>query len=195
MLRLLFLLVLLTVAALADGPTDQQILTILNAGRPTKQQLTTKDVRILRPEGLDGVTLVGFLTGSRGALLGVVFLDGQKMLPADACRALLGKLGWEKASPAERQKLALTWVEKAQLAFAEQLVEEKNADFQAKDAPKFEPPRLESTAAGGVRVQAWIKEDSGTTSGTNYRKSIYLFDADGRLARARQLDQYFVPSR
>jgi len=191
---LLFLLLLISAPALADM-TDTQVLAALNAGRPSKEQLTAKNVRILRPEGLEGVVLVGFLTGSRGALLGTVFVDGQKMSPGDACRAVLAKLGWEKASPAERQKLALTWVEKAQLAFAEELIQQKNADFQLKDAPKFEAPKLESTAAGGVRLQAWIREDSGTTSGTNYRKSIYLFDADGKMVRARQMEQYFVPSR
>lgn len=194
-----FLVVLLFIASLSAAAladlTDQQILSALNAGRSAKEQLTAKSVRILRPEGLEGVALVGFLTGGRGALLGTVFVDGQKMAPGDACRVVLGKLGWEKASAAERQKLARTWVEKAQLAFAEELVTERNADFQSKDAPKFEPPKLESTAAGGARLQAWIKEDSGTTSGTNYRKSIYLFDADGKMVRVRLMDQYFVPSR
>ena len=193
LLRSLVFVLLLAAVALADL-TDAQILSALNSDRSGKELVTAKNVRILRPE-LEGVILVGFLTGTRGALLGTVFVDGQKMIPGDACKAVLGKLGWEKAGSADRQRLARLWVEKAQLAFEETLIDEKVPDFQLAGAPKFEKPKLESTAAGGVRLQGWIREDAGTQPGTNYRKAIYLFDADGRLVRVKMMDQYYVPSR
>lgn len=172
------------------GLTDDDVLRLVNAGREPAAQLQAAQIRAVRTTAFPGIILVGYLTGSRGCLLGTVVVDGKPLIVSKAAGEVLRAKGWEKADADQRCGLARTWVEKVMLAFGEAIVTEKPADFP-KDSRgvRFAAPDLRATSNGGVQLVTWIQEESGPDQGNSYRKNFYVFGPTGDLLRARVMER------
>lgn len=185
--------------ALADQAgdlSDDAVLRRINQGRSPESLVSAQDIVLRRPEQFPGVVLVGYRKANSAFLLGTVFVDGEPLDPPAGAAAALAGQGWAQADADQRARLARQWVEHAVLAFGDELLEtEPRGDFDNHDfdTPGFREPEVRTTVDGSVRLTAWIREAPGHDLGTSYRRSIFLFSADGRLARTKMLDRFYLP--
>lgn len=200
--RLLFALFLTLVAAApvwADSNqelTDDLVLSRINQGRSSESKVTPEDIHLVRPDEFPGVVLVGYRKANSAFLLGTVFVRGELMDPQTGAAAALEHLGWSQSRGEERGELARLWVKHGVLAFGDELLEEEpRGDFGNRDydTPPFRAPEVRVTPDGSVRMTAWIREAPSQDLGTTYRRTIYLFTSDGRLARTKMLDRFYLP--
>jgi len=187
---LLFLLLWGTCLA-QGGLSDEDVLRLVNAGREPAAQLQAVQIRSVRTTAFPGIILVGYLTGTRGCLLGTVIVDGKPLIVAKAAGEVLRARGWEKADADQRCDLARTWVEKVMLAFGETVVAERPADWPKQSrGVHFAAPDLRATSNGGVQLVTWIQEESGPDQGNSYRKNFYIFGPNGDMLRARVMERF-----
>lgn len=99
----------------------------------------------------------------------------------------LDLLGWQAASPAEREKLALTWVKESWLAFIRVLTE-KNEEFQEH---AFQPPSVVTNENAEVVVTLWTNPPGrGRAKGRGYQLRDYKFGKDGAFISATTRDNF-----
>lgn len=100
----------------------------------------------------------------------------------------LDLLGWQTASAAEREKMALEWVEKSWLAFTTVLCE-ATEDFQGRS---FQPPQVVSDdGSGEIAVTVWINPPNrGRGREKSYQRREFKFSRSGALVTAKTLENF-----
>lgn len=190
----LWILLASTVAVTGqDGSlSDDQVLQAINQGRDEEQRVRADGLKIVRPEEMPGVTLVGYSTGKGSHLLGTVFIGDKPHAPRAAAQVWLASAGWDEAAADERLTLAKRWVDLVMMGFGDRLVEVDPGGFGG-SAPEFTAPVGRVTGDGGVVLVGWIQEASTTVKGKMYRRTLYQFGSDGSLARVKMLERHHVP--
>ena len=187
-----FALVLTCCSLEASAQTSGEIegvRALINQGRPVQEQVPAGRLHVAHSKSFPEATLVGFFTGSRSVILGDVIIDGKVYTANSAATLLLQKAGWEKASPPEKQALALAWLDECVLAFGETLL--RTAPAKYGDLARIKPVALKSLGDGSVRVIGWVQEDPGLNTGTFYRQIHYIFGPQAQVVRSRIVDRFY----
>lgn len=163
-----------------DLSTDEGVTAAREAASGKKLDEYSKGC-IRRSMELPKAVVVGSFAHDYGCSFQGVFLGLSYFEEGDArlSKSALDFLGWQGANQAERERLALLWVEKGLLAFLTVLAE-RDADF--KDG-QFQPPRVVSQENGEVVVTLWIRKPPGMTPERYYELREYTFSKDGELTR------------
>lgn len=178
--------------AVTNQPASAEVegaVRLLNEGRKGSARLSAGQLRLRHPKAFPQVTLVGFVTGNGGVILGSILIGGKPYQPNQAAELVLQQAGWEQAAAADRQRLGMLWIEEALLGFGDSVVRDKP---RVEGKKLLSPPKESSLNDGGVRFVLWVKENQGHDLGTYYRRSYFLFGPRGQLVHNRVLDRVFV---
>lgn len=127
------------------------------------------------------IQIFGHFRTEYGCYFAGVSVNSQYLKKDDAelSKIVLGALGWEKASRAEREKLAKLWVEKGLLAYSRVLYT-KDEDF---GSGEFKPPQVVSDENGEIKVTLWILKSSGMMKrAKNFQRLEFRFASDGNMS-------------
>lgn len=169
-----------------DLSTDDGVLQAYNT--ITEQNLSSSDVCISRPTGLQEVIVIGVFAYDAGCLGDELFV-GQTLghvenLTGDG----LSANGWNDRT--KRETLALLWTEEVILAWRTP-VQSTNPDFDRVGVP-FTPPTVQTLADGRIQVELWVQEPGGMLPETNYTQLRVLFEVDGNLGERTTLNEFTV---
>ena len=143
---------------------------------------------IRRDRSLPGIVVVGGFAYDYGCRFQGVFINSKYVGSDDKSlsRSALEALGWEAASPQQREKLAQSWVQKGLLGFLT-VLSAQNDHFANR---AFQAPQAVTKADGEIAVTFWIRMPSGRVPGTSYQLREYRFSKDGDFTGNTTLDSF-----
>jgi len=158
-LSIKFTLALLFLAGVSVGCTRAQTIdlstkeaVIEQLEKQSKVKFSKDLVCIERLKESAKIIVIGFFRYDYGCHLEGAFVNSVYIEEgAELTQKALNGLGWKKANQVQREKLALTWIEKGLLAFSTVLYT-KDKDF--KDG-EFQPPIVASKDDGEITVTLW----------------------------------------
>jgi len=123
-------------------------------GKLKNKDFSKDKVCIQRVKELEEVIVIGFFRYDYGCHFEGVFVNsGYIEDDANLSKNALNTLGWKKAKPVQREKLAKLWVEKGLLAFSTVLyTQEQDEDLHNSE---FQPPQVVTKKNGETVVTLW----------------------------------------
>jgi len=155
------------------------------------RKLDSHSLNCLRRGKTLPVIAVGSFAFDWGCRFEGVFVKSHLFKPGEeqTWKEALDLLGWQTANKAERERLALAWIEESWLAFI-RVVREKNEDFTK---PGFQPPTVVTKPDGEVVVTLWTNPPGrGRSKGRGYQLREFKFARSGAFISATTLNSFTV---
>ena len=180
------LVLTLTHGAFADPTTWLSLLNSDGAGREIK--LTEKDV-VFAPTAsprFGDLVSVGYRQTDGTLLLGNIIVDGKVWSPLTGYVPLLEKAGFAEADDKHRQELFVELLRQTNEPLGTWVYEGKRGREESLPAP----PAGYRQSDGQQRFVVWFCEEPGQREGPEWRRVLYLIDAQVKSIQVRTLGTF-----